>query len=152
MNKLALAAVLAIPLLTGCSLKTRSIPDSGIVYAHADYTVLGATSAEACGTYILGIDWGHLFKDQQGSATMGASSNPLSAIMGLISGGGGAEEGRALYDALAKMPEATNLYAPRTESKASGLLLMGKPIFGKRCAKVEGRGVKIGAGPVPNAN
>jgi len=83
---------------------------------------------------------------------MGASSNPLSAIMGLISGGGGKEEGRALYDALAKMPEATNLYAPRTEAKASGLLLMGKPIFGKRCAKVEARGVKIGSGPVPNAN
>ena len=137
-------------LLAGCSMKTRSIPDSGIGYANANYTVMGSTSAKDCGVYVFGIDFPHLFSNQAGSASAGGG-DPLSALLGALTGGGGAEESRALYEALGKMPEATDLYRPRTESSASGLLFMGKPIFGKRCAKVTARGVQIGSGPVPNA-
>ena len=136
--------------LSGCGMKTRTIPEAGIPFASADYRVLGSTSAEACGTYILGIDFPHLFDDTQGR-TSASSANPFSAIIGLLPNAGGPEAGRALYDALEKMPEATNLYAPRIETRASGLLFLGRPIFGQRCATVEARGVKIGTGPVPNA-
>jgi hypothetical protein len=143
--------VLGLVLLAGCTMKTRSIPDSGIMYAHANYTVMGSTSAKDCGVYVFGIDFPHLFSNTGGSASAAAAGDPLSALLGALTGGGGAEESRALYEALGKMPEATDLYRPRTESSASGILIMGRPIFGKRCAKVTARGVQIGSGPVPNA-
>jgi hypothetical protein len=142
---------IGLVLLAGCTMKTRSIPDSGIMYAHANYTVMGSTSAKDCGVYVFGIDFPHLFSNQAGSAAAGGGGDPLSALIGALTGGGGPEESRAMYEALGKMPEATDLYRPRMESSASGLLIMGTPIFGKRCAKVTARGVQIGSGPVPNA-
>jgi hypothetical protein len=150
MHKLSLA-LLAL-LAAGCNFRYRSIPDSGIAMAHADYTVLGTTTAEACGTYILFIDFGHLLNDQEGSAAASAAS-PLGAVMGLLPGGGSSpESARALYDALEQMPEATNLYAPRINTTVTGLAPFGIPFFGKRCSEVIAKGVKIGKGPVPNAN
>ncbi len=145
---LAIAAVLA----TGCSFRYRSIPDSGITYAHADYTVMGTTSAGACGTYVFAIDWEHLLNDQRGKVDASAAS-PLAAILSMMPGGSFTPEAsRALYDALEKMPEATNLYAPRVETTVSGFVPFGMPVFGKRCSSIEAKGVRIGRGPVPNAN
>lgn len=138
-------------LLAGCNFKYHSIPGAPLPFASVNYTVMGATSAEACGTYVFGIDFGHLFADQQGSSSGGAT-DPLSAIIGLIAGGGSPESGRALYDALEKMPEATNLYSPKIHTTVTGFAPFGMPIFGKRCAAIEARGVKLGTGPVPNAN
>jgi hypothetical protein len=148
MHKLAITAAL---LLAGCNFKYHAVPGAPLPFASVDYTVMGATSAEACGTYVFGIDFGHLFVDQEGSASA-AASDPLSAIIGLIAGGGSPESARALYDALEKMPEATNLYAPKVHTTVTGFAPFGTPIFGKRCAAVEARGVKLGTGPVPNAN
>src|SRR4051812_14820775 len=150
MNK---ALVLLAALFAGgCNLKYHSIPDSGIVMAHADYQVLGATSAEACGTYIFGIDFGHLFTDSQGAASAGAGSG-IGAILGLLGvGAPSPEAARALYDAIEKMPDATNLYAPKIHTTVTGISPFGTPIFGQRCASVEAHGVKLGRGPVPNAN
>lgn len=145
--------VLLLALAPGCALKTRTAPDAPLPFASVDYTVLGETTAESCGTYLFAIDFGHLFSTTSGGTSSSGGGDPLGAILGALPiGGMGAEESRALYDALEKMPEATNLYAPRTESEASGILIFGKPIFGKRCAKVIAHGVKIGSGPVPNAN
>ena len=136
----------------GCNLKSHSIPSSDFRMANADYTILGATSAEACGTYIFGIDWGHLFTDSQGNSAASAA-DPLASLLGMISGGGlSAEAGRALYDAIEKMPEATNLYAPKVHTTVTGISPWGTPFFGQRCASVEAHGVKLGRGPVPNAN
>jgi hypothetical protein len=150
MNKILIAATVLMSV--GCNFRYRSIPDSGISMAHADYTVLGTTTAEACGTYILGIDFGHLLNDQEGTAAASAAS-PLGAIMGLLPGGGGTPEAsRALYDGLEQMPEATNLYAPRINTTVTGLAPFGIPFFGKRCSEIIAKGVKIGKGPVPNAN
>jgi hypothetical protein len=148
--------VLALALLPACSLKTRTIPDAPLPFASVDYTVLGSTTADSCGTYILAIDFGHLFSTTKGGTSTsgsGSSSSPISAILGAVMGGMGPEESRALYDALEKMPEATNLYAPRIETEASGVgIIMGRPIFGQRCATVEAHGVKLGSGPVPGAH
>ena len=144
--------VLTALLVGGCNLKYHEIPGAPLPFAHVNYTVMGATSAEACGTYIFGIDFGHLFVDQQGSASGGGASDPISAILGLLGGSGSPESARALYDAMEKMPEATNLYAPKVQTTVTGISPFGTPIFGKRCATVEAHGVKLGTGPVPNAN
>ena len=73
--------------------------------------------------------------------------NPLNKLPTLI-----LDDGRALYDAMEKMPEATNLYAPKIHETVVGIAPYSTPIFAQRCAEVEARGVKLGRGPVPNAN
>lgn len=138
----------SLVLLGGCNLKYHTLPGAPLRFASVNYTVMGATSAEACGTYILGIDWGHLFVDQQGGA--GGASDPLSLVMGVVAGGS-PEQSRAMYEAMEKMPEATNLYAPKVHETVTGFAPFGYPVFGKRCAQVEAHGVKLGTGPVPNA-
>jgi hypothetical protein len=154
-----LVAVLALPialsLLAGCSFKYHGIPGAPLRFASVDYTVLGETTAEACGVYIFGIDFGHLFVDKQmGNGSGSLSFNPMDILVGALSGAsssGNAETGRALYDALEKMPEATNLYAARSHTTVEGFVPYGTPIFGKRCSRVVAHGVKLGKGPVPNA-
>jgi hypothetical protein len=151
MKKLLLALA-AFGTLAGCNLKYHSFPGAPLPFASVDYDVMGATSAEACGTYIFGIDFGHLFVDQQGSSSGGGGGDALSMIIGMLPiGGPSPEAARALYDAMEKMPEATNLYAPKIHETVTGISPFGMPIFGQRCAEVEARGVKLGKGPVPNA-
>ncbi len=145
------AILLSSVLLAGCNLRYHTFPDAPLRFASVNYTVLGPTSAEACGTYIFGIDWGHLFVDQEGGASGGAA-DPISAVIGIITGGSlTPEASRALYDALDKMPEATNLYAPKVQTTVTGIAPFGMPLFSQRCSSIEARGVKLGTGPVPNA-
>jgi hypothetical protein len=156
MNRLALAAV-ALLVTTGCALKGSSVPGASIDFAKADYTVLGATNAEECGTYILGIDWGHLFKNE--GAMIAPGSFTMTGTAGLGAAGVHnallAPEGRrALYMSLEKMPDATHLLAPRVNVEIKGVPLGPSPyaplLFGQRCATVEARGVKIGDRPTVN--
>ena len=137
----------ALASLAGCSYKFHAAPGSDFHMANADYTVLGETSAEACGTYII-IDWAHLFADKSGSVS-GGGGDPISALLSAL--GGNPEESRAMYEALEKMPEATHVMAHRSHTTEDGIVMFGRPIFGKRCTRVVGHGVKIGKGPVPNA-
>jgi hypothetical protein len=132
-----------LALATGCGLKNREIVAAPLPFASVNYTVLGPTSADACGIYVLGIDFGHLVRDRSAKVSGGS-------ILGLRSRPN-AEERRALYDALDKMPEATNLYAPRFEDNVTGFSPFGVPVFGQRCASVVAHGVQLGSGPVPNA-
>jgi len=118
----------------------HGVPAANPEFAKADYTVLGKTNHEECGTYILGFDFGHMFTNQK--AQVGAGG-----ILSLLGGGMGPEESRAMYHALDKMPEATHLMAHRSHTTASGVLIGMFPIFGERCASVEARGVKIGDKP-----
>ena len=142
----------AATLLGGCNLKYHTFPAAPLRFASVNYTVLGPTSAEACGTYIFMIDFGHLFTDQEGGASGGGSTDIIGAIMGLVGAGGlDPEAKRAMYDALDKMPEATNLYAPKVQTELTGIAPFGFPLFAKRCSSIEARGVKWGTGPVPNA-
>ena len=142
-----LVAALALA-LTGCSMKGARIPEMAPRWAKAGYTVMGKTTEEACGTYILGIDFGHLFANQGGSIKYSASGGPLAAIP-LPIGGPIAEEKRALYHALDKIPEATHLLDVRMEATFVGVGFLGMPFFGQRCATVHARGVIIDERPNP---
>ncbi len=135
-----LIGVLAL-LTVGCNKKKHSIPRGmSQPLAKIDYTILGATNHEECGTYILAIDWGHLFANQ-------SYADPAAGILGFL-GSYNAEASRALYHAADKMPEATHLVAPRVHSTSSGVLLPGGvPLFGERCSSVEAHGLKTGTKP-----
>ena len=133
--------------LSGCALKGAAIPGAPIPWADAGFTVMGKTTEEACGSYVFGIDFGHLFANQ-GASVKASSSNPLSMLTALVSGGT-AEESRALYHALDKIPDATHLLDVRSESSFAGIGTIGLPLFGQRCATVHARGVKIDERPNP---
>ncbi|MDP6931904.1 MAG: lipoprotein [Myxococcota bacterium] len=143
----ALIAALALAGLSGCSLKATTLPGAPIPFAEADYQILGATNAEECGTYILGLDLAHLFETQGAGAVGGGDI--IQALGGYVTPTvGSPEASRALYYALEKVPEATHLVAPRVHTTVDGISLMGKVIiFGERCASVQARGVRIGDGP-----
>lgn len=144
MNRfVAIACAIA---LAGCALKGQSLPGFQPDWASADYTVLGRTNYEECGTYVF-IDWGHLFVNESAAAT---SANPIA---GLLPGPGNtAEAKRALYHALDKVPEATHLLEPRVHVQWNGFGVGPIFLFGRRCATVEAHGVRIGDRPVPNAH
>ena len=143
MKRLLLAASAALVLGSGCTYKQHAIPTMNPEPAKADYTVLGKTNHEECGTYIFGIDWKHLFQNQTAKARAANWSHggPYNTLMNR-------DASRALYHALDKMPEATHLLASRVHSTASGLSVGLQPIFGERCATVEARGVRIGDKPL----
>lgn len=156
MNRFMLA-VMMLASATGCAMKARSIPGAPIPFAKADYTVLGATNAEECGTYVLGLDFAHLFKNEAAMVTPGSFT--LDGSAGAVAVGANMavmtpEGSRALYYALEKMPDATHLLAPTVHVEANGLLIGPSAhtivLFGKRCATVEARGVKIGDKPTAN--
>ncbi|MCB9758866.1 MAG: hypothetical protein H6739_03425 [Alphaproteobacteria bacterium] len=155
MKRFALAA-LALGIFTGCSMKGSTIPGAPIPFAKADYTVLGATNAEECGSYLFGINFAALFKNEGAMITPGTMTLDGTAGMGAAAINMGvmtAEGSKALYMALEKMPEATHLLAPRVHIEANGVTLGPSHaivIFGKRCATVEARGVKIGDKPTAN--
>lgn len=152
MKRLALAA-LALGTITGCSLKGATIPAAPIPFAKADYTVLGSTSAEECGTYVVGIDFGHLFKDEGAMMTPGTMTFDGTAGAGAMLMNNmalGREGSRALYVALEKMPEATHLLAPRVHSEVNGIPLGPYVLFGTKCTSIEAKGVKIGDRPTVN--
>lgn len=152
MKRILVLIALAAFAITGCAQRSHNIPAAGMQFADADYTVLGNTNAEACGSYIFGIDFASLFSKKAGTVGAAPDASPISAIMGIIFGAAGSPEGAAaLYDALEKMPEATHLVAPRVHTDASGLIAGPVIIFGRRCATVDARGVVIADKPLPQA-
>lgn len=146
----ALLAIVALS-LSGCALKGAKIPGAPIPWADAGYTIMGKTTEEACGAYIFGIDFGHLFANQAASVTAASGGEGgIGAILAMLPvGGGSKEEARALYHALDKIPEATHLLDIRAESSFTGIGTLGFPAFGQRCATVHARGVKIDERPNP---
>ena len=155
MKRFALALTL-LGALTGCAMKSSTIPGAPIPFAKADYTVMGSTSAEECGSYILGINFQALFKNEAAGSVPGTftMSGTVGAGAAMMNNAMLSPEGsKALYMALEKMPEATHLLAPRVNIEANGVTLgpgTGIVIFGKRCATVEARGVRIGDRPTVN--
>ena len=148
--KLFLSSVLAAGVLlaaSGCDLKRAAIPGADIPFAKADFTVLGNTNAEACGTYIFGINWAELLQNDR--ASISAGSGGLLAL--LFGGVGSPEAAGALYMALEKIPEATHLLSPRVHTVTTGFAPFGLPFFASRCAVVDARGVVIGKKPIPAA-
>lgn len=141
--------LLAAAAVGGCNKKLHAVPSMNPTPALADYTILGKTNHEECGTYIFAIDWGHLFSNQKTSVRAGAAS-----LLSMLPFGNTTtpEESRALYHALDKMPEATHLLANRAHVTATGFAFGMMPIFGERCASVEAHGVKIGDRPFPGSS
>ena len=123
MKRLLLAASAAL-LVGGCTYKQHSIPSMNPEPAKADYTVLGKTNHEECGTYIFGIDWKHAFRNQSAG-----SRAPVWSHGGPYRTNSNREASRALYHALDKMPEATHLMASRVHTTSSGLVMGGRPLF-----------------------
>lgn len=146
MRKILLAAAV-LSSLAGCTLKGARAPQAPIPFADAGFTVMGQTTEEACGAYVLGIDWGHLFNNQ--GASLSAPVTGGFTLPALPIGGPTPEEKRALYHALDKIPDATHVLDVRAETKTVGFAPMGFPIFGQRCATVHARGVKIDERPNP---
>ena len=136
MRKILLTA--AALTLTACSLKGARAPQAPIPFADAGFTVMGQTTEEACGTYIF-IDWGHLFANQ--SASLAAPVTGGFSLPSLPIGGPVAEEKRALYHALDKIPDATHVLDVRAETHTTGFAPFGFP--------VHARGVKIDERPNP---
>lgn len=152
MTRSALWIPLLAMLVVGCTKKNHKVP-AGMnqPMAKIDYTILGKTNHEECGTYILAIDWAHLFSNQAYT-----DGEPLPIKLVASSNGlrfervprFNADASRALYHAADKMPEATHLVAPRSHTTSSGVLLPGGwPLFGERCASVEAHGLVVGTGP-----
>lgn len=145
MKRLAVLALI-VGATAGCNMRYNAIPEAAPEFAKVDYRVLGKTNHEECGTYIFGIDFGHLFTNQAASR-YGGTDLPIPFV-----GGFNPEESRALYHALDKMPEASHLLAHRSNTLSTGFVVFGQPIFGRRCTAVEARGVAIGDGPLPGVN
>jgi hypothetical protein len=154
MSTRTLLATLAVAALSisGCSYKGASIPNAGLPMASANYEIMGKTKASDCGTYVFGIDIPHLLSSNNAAVSASAAGSPVAALISAVTGGGGAEESRALYIALEKIPKATHLVDVRIENDVTGIAPFHTPFFAKRCATVHARGVKLGSGPVPNAN
>jgi len=149
MTRSATLILLSLLAAAGCTKKNHSVP-AGMTQplAKNDFTVLGKTNHEECGTYIFAIDWGHLFANQRYKGSPQASDDFLRTLTNLLSAPSyNADESRALYHAADKMPEATHLLAARAHSTSSGILLGGYPIFGQRCGSVVARGVIAGTRP-----
>lgn len=141
----AAALVIVVTGGAGCTLKNAAIPGAPITFANADFTVMGRTNAEECSTYAFGINFSHLFSDSH--ANVGGSVG--GGLLGSLLGGTNAQESRAIFAALEKMPEASHLISPRIVSTESGLAPFGIMIFGSKCATVDARGVIIGTKPMP---
>ena len=145
MKRLLFAAGAAVLLGGGCTHKLHAIPTMNPEPAKADYTILGKTNHEECGTYVFGIDWKRAFQGQlsKGGSPIGIQVGPYRPSRL------NRDASRAMYHALDKMPEATHLMASRVHVTASGLTIgTVAPIFGKRCATVEARGVRISDKPL----
>jgi hypothetical protein len=139
-----LAVVLCLGLNVGCTSRSRNIPEAKIAFASVDYEVGDWTNAKACGTYILGANWATVFDHE--SARL--SGNVVIPFFSSAT----PEEGAALYQAITKVKDATNLYAPQFKTKRTGIWFLGFALFGERCSWVRARTVTLKGGPVPNAH
>lgn len=152
MNFRMITMALVVAGLSACSFKGGRVPGAGIPFAEADYKVMGKTTADTCGTYIFGIDFGHLFTNQGAYRSAPESGGGLFSFAIPFISGGTPEEARATYLALEMIPDATHLLEPRVETTFSGVGNTLLPLFGKRCATVHARGVQVQEKPFSRLN
>lgn len=118
MKKIVLA--LCIVFLNFCSLNQKSIRVAELPHVPVDYEVLGDTSAEEKRESVFGIDWAHLFSDQQ-AQTDSAGLNPPFPGMGPTLEM--AAKNGALYKGLQKIPEADKLVEPRWQIDSLNVII-----------------------------
>ena len=130
---LAMAASISM----GCtSLKHHRMDAAQLPLAPADYEVLGWVEAEACATYAFGIMRTPKSKDPNRAGFLNAGS----VIGGFIPDKDSAE---ALYLAMQQYPDVTHLLTPRYEVDASGMIIAGVMLFGKRCSKAKAMALSV---------
>ncbi len=143
MNK---AVLICLVLLSACANRTRIAPGQAVTsqLAPMDYQVLDWVESTVCSTYTFGI---RMRKKKAEDKVRGKRSGVLSR--GAVLGGRppDADSADALYAAMVQMPSASFLLVPRYTIQSKGLLMFSRPFFGRRCSRVETRGVAVGASP-----
>ena len=106
--------VAAAGFMVGCtsmSKDTRVIATQGVRLVPVDYEVIGDTAAQDTRTYILGIDFAHLFNDELAA---NIDENTDKGLMyKLLAPKEDKAKCGALYKALEKVPQADRLLEPR---------------------------------------
>ena len=111
---LVLVVFAAASLVIGCtsmSKDTRVIATQGVRLVPIDYEVIGDTAAQDTRTYILGVDFAHLFNDEMAaSVEENTDQGLLNKLLGPIE-----EKSKrgAMYKALEKLPQADRILEPR---------------------------------------
>ncbi len=127
--------VAAIGFISGCtsmSNDTRIISPQGIRLVPIDYTVIGDTAAEDTRTYILGVDFAHIFSDVLAANVDENTGRGFLSTL-LASKEDMAKRG-ALYKALEKIPQADRLLEPRWTVEVKDMLFF-KTVTVKLTAK-----------------
>ncbi len=117
--------VAAIGFISGCtsmSKDTRIIAAQGIRLVPIDYTVIGDTAAEDTRTYILGVDFAHIFKDVLAANVDQTTGRGILDTI-LAPKEDMAKRG-ALYKALEKIPQADRLLDPRWTVEVKDMILV----------------------------
>ena len=133
----ALGSAVILSLVAGCATRVHRIPAFEPELTDAQHVVLPAVEAEDCGLYVFFIDWAHVFSNQRTRIT-GTPHIPFVGPRLLP------EESRGLYFALEQAPEATHLIGHRAHLQTQGVAILGRPLFGERCAAVVARPARVG--------
>lgn len=128
---------LPLAALVGCATRVHHVPELRPEWAEAPWEVEGRIRTESCSIYLLFVDWTHLFGDER--ARIDGRSHPRPPWSPVVP-----EERRALYAAMQRLPDATHVLAPRSHVETVGVSVLGRPLFGERCAAVDVTGVRLG--------
>ncbi len=124
---LILAAFAFLSFMIGCtsmSKDTRIIAAQGLRLVPMDYDVIGDTAAEETRTYILGIDFAHIFSDEM-AASVEEDTN-IGFIYTLMAPPEDKVKRGAMYKALEKVPQADRILEPRWTVEVNDMLFVKK--------------------------
>jgi hypothetical protein len=129
-----------------CSIRQRIAPSQLVTsqLAPMDYQVLDWVDSTVCSTYAFSL---RMREKKAEDKVTGKRAGILSR--GAVLGGRppDVDSADALYDAMVQLPSASFLLVPRYKIQSKGLLFGTRPIFGRRCSRVETRGVAVGSSP-----
>jgi len=136
-------ALILLPLLSACSKTLGRHPAQHVTSALTpmNHEVLDWAESTVCSTYFFNLRFrADRAKDGATGARVGIVS-PGSVLGGQAPDVDSAD---ALYGALVQFDDASFILNPRYEVDTSGFILIGtRPVFGRRCATVSTRGVRV---------
>ena len=136
-------ALILLPLLSACSKTLGRHPAQHVTSALTpmNHQVLDWAESTVCSTYFFNLRFrADRAKDGATGARVGIVS-PGSVLGGQAPDVDSAD---ALYGALVQFDDASFILNPRYEVDTSGFILIGtRPVFGRRCATVSTRGVRV---------
>lgn len=167
MNRIHIAAVLAVAALTGCSTtgKVSTIPGIGFdtqPLARGEYVIIGNAAGEACAeescffgscTKTSGTKGEEAFEGRIFSSSIGGASTSATENLGLLQilfgtgqqGPSGADiaERIALYKAIESVPDADAVILPRKTINVDTQTIPFISNSVKSCVKVKGKAVRL---------